>query len=228
MSIKFSKWTILPAAVLLLGTVMLAQDPSSSGSSSGSGSSASQGSSTPSTTPAQKPTIAQRKENQQDRIAQGVKSGQLTAGETSNLETKEAAINGETRADRAANGGKLTQAEKQQVNKQQNHVSNQIYQDKHNANTAHYGNNQVDQRRENQQDRIAQGVKSGQLTAGETAQLENQQKGINQQVRADRSANGGKLTTGEKKQVNKEQNGASKNIYDKKHNAATQGGTKKK
>jgi len=222
MSNKFSKWTIVPAAVLLLGTVALAQDPSSSGSSNSSGSSASQGSSTPSTTPAQKPTIPQRKENQQDRIAQGVKSGQLTAGETSKLETKEAAINGETRADRAANGGKLTQAEKQQVNKQQNQMSKQIYQDKHNANTAHYGNNQVGQRRENQQDRIAQGVKSGQLTAGETAKLENQQKGINQQVKADRSANGGKLTTGEKQQVNKEQNAASKNIYNKKHNANTQ------
>lgn len=222
MSNKFSKWTIVPATVLLLGTVALAQDSSSSGSSSNSGSSASQGSSAPSTTPAQKPTIAQRKENQQDRIAQGVKSGQLTAGETSNLETKEAAINGETRADRAANGGKLTPAEKQQVNRQQNHLSNQIYQDKHNANTAHYGNNQVGQRRENQQDRIAQGVKSGQLTAGETAKLENQQKGINQQVKADRSANGGKLTTGEKQQVNKEQNAASKNIYDKKHNSKTQ------
>jgi hypothetical protein len=227
MSNTFSKWTILPAAVLLLGTVALAQDPSSSAPSSGSGSSASQGSSTPSTTPAQKPTIADRKENQQDRIAQGVKSGQLTAGETSKLETKEAAINGETRADRAANGGKLTAAEKQQVNKQQNQMSKQIYQDKHNANTAHYGNNQVGQRRQNQQDRIAQGIKSGQLTAGETAKLENQQKGINQQVKADRSANGGKLTTGEKKQVNKEQNAASKNIYNKKHNAATQGGTKK-
>jgi hypothetical protein len=232
MRIQFSKWMILPAAVLLLGTVALAQDPSSGGSgsapSSGSGSSASQGSSTPSTAPAQKPTVADRKENQQDRIAQGVKSGQLTAGETSKLETKEAAINGETRADRAANGGKLTTAEKQQVNKQQNLMSKQIYQDKHNANTAHYGNNQVGQRRENQQARIAQGVKSGQLTAGETAKLENQQKGINQQVKADRSANGGKLTNGEKKQVNKEQNGASKNIYDKKHNDATQGGTKKK
>jgi len=222
MSNKFSKWTILPAAVLLLGTVALAQDPSSSGSNSGSGSSASQGSSTPSTTPAQKPTVAQRKQNQQDRIAQGVKSGQLTAGETSNLESKEAAINGETRADRAANGGKLTQSEKQQVNQQQNKLSNQIYQDKHNANTAHYGNNQVGQRRQNQQDRIAQGIKSGQLTAGETAKLENQQKGINQQVKADRSANGGKLTPGEKQQVNKEQNAASKNIYNKKHNANTQ------
>ena len=82
------------------------------------------------------------------------------------------------------------------------------------------------QRRENQQDRIAQGIKSGQLTAGETAKLENQQKGINQQVQADRAANGGKLTPGEKKQINKEQNAASKNIYNKKHNGNTQG-TKK-
>jgi len=218
MSIRFSKWTIIPATVLLLGSVALAQNQPSSGSGSSSG----QSSTTTTTAPAQKPTIGQRKENQQDRIAQGVKSGQLTAGETANLETKEAAINGETRADRAANGGKLTSQEKQQVNQQQNKLSNQIYQDKHNANTAHYGNNEVDQRRQNQQNRIAQGIKSGQLTAGETAKLENQQKGINQQVRADRSANGGKLTSGEKQQVNKEQNAASRNIYNKKHNAQTQ------
>jgi len=219
MSSKVSKWMILPAAVLVLGTVAVAQDSSSTSSSS------SQSSSSTSSTQA-KPTVAQRKENQQDRIANGVKSGQLTAGETANLESKEAAINGETRADRAANGGKLTSAEKQQINQQQNQVSKQIYQDKHNANTAHYGNNEVGQRRENQQDRIANGVKSGQLTAGETAKLENQQHAINQQVAADRAANGGKLTPGEKKQVNKEQNAASKNIYNKKHNAKTQGGKK--
>jgi hypothetical protein len=213
MSFQFSKWTVLPAAVLLLGTVAVAQDASSTGSSTQS---------TTTTTPAPKPTVGQRKENQQDRIANGVQSGQLTAGETSKLETKEAAINGETRADRAANGGKLTTAEKQQINKQQNQLSKQIYNDKHNANTAKYGNNPVGQRRENQQDRIAQGIKSGQLTAGETAKLENQQKGINQQVKADRAANGGKLTPGEKQQINEEQNAASKNIYNKKHNANTQ------
>jgi hypothetical protein len=213
MSFQFSKWTVLPAAVLLLGTIAAAQDTNTP-------SAPTQGTTT--TAPAPKPTIAQRKENQQDRIANGVQSGQLTAGETSKLETKEAAINGETRADRAANGGKLTTAEKQQINKQQNQVSKRIYNDKHNANTAQYGNNKVGQRRENQQDRIAQGIKSGQLTAGETAKLENQQKGINQQVKADRAANGGKLTPGEKAQVNKEQNAASKNIYNKKHNANTQ------
>jgi hypothetical protein len=213
MSFQFSKRTVLPAAVLLLGTVAAAQDTNTP-------STPTQGTTT--TAPAPKPTIAQRKENQQDRIANGVQSGQLTAGETSKLETKEAAINGETRADRAANGGKLTSAEKQQINTQQNQLSKQIYNDKHNANTAQYGNNKVGQRRENQQDRIAQGIKSGQLTAGETAKLENQQKGINQQVKADRAANGGKLTPGEKTQINKEQNAASKNIYNKKHNANTQ------
>jgi hypothetical protein len=120
----------------------------------------------------------------------------------------------------------LTQAEKQQINHQQNGLSKQIYNDKHNANTAHYGNNEVGQRRQNQQDRIAQGIKSGQLTAGETAKLENQQHGINQQVHADRAANGGKLTQGEKNQINHEQNAASRNIYNKKHNANTQGNKK--
>jgi hypothetical protein len=216
---RVSKWCVLPATVLLLGSVALAQDPSSG--------SRTQGSSTPSSTTAKEPTIARRKENQQDRIAQGVQSGQLTAGETANLENKEAAINGETGADRAANGGKLTSAEKQQINRQQNQLSKQIYNDKHNATTQNYGKSEVGQRQTNQQQRIAQGIQSGQLTAGETAKLENQQRAINQQAKADRAANGGKLTPGEKQQVNKEQSAASKNIYNKKHNANTQPGTKK-
>ena len=222
MKLTWMKWSALPVAALMAGSVAMAQDQSSSGSQQPATAPAATPVATPAPAAKPKPTIAQRKENQQDRIAQGVKSGQLTAGETANLETKEAAINGETKADRAANGGKLTAAEKKQINGQQNQVSKQIYKDKHNANTAHYGNNKVGQRRENQQDRIAQGIKSGQLTAGETAKLENQQKGINQQVAADRKANGGTLTASEKKQVNKEQNAASKNIYHKKHNAKTQ------
>jgi hypothetical protein len=222
MKLTWMKWSALPVAVLMAGSVAMAQDQSSSGSQQPATAPAATPAATPAPAAKPKPTIAQRKENQQDRIAQGVKSGQLTAGETANLETKEAAINGETKADRAANGGKLTAAEKKQINGQQNQLSKQIYKDKHNANTANYGNSKVGKRQENQQDRIAQGIKSGQLTAGETAKLENQQKGINQQVAADRKANGGTLTASEKKQVNKEQNAASKNIYHKKHNAKTQ------
>ena len=76
--------------------------------------------------------IGQRKENQQDRIAQGVGSGQLTAGETARLEQREARLNREVRADRRANGGRLTAQERRQVNRQQNRLSRQIYRDKHN------------------------------------------------------------------------------------------------
>ena len=77
--------------------------------------------------------IKARQENQQDRIAQGVKSGQLTAGETANLEHKEAGLNREIRHDRKQNGGNLTNKEKCQVNRQQNRLSRQIYNKKHNA-----------------------------------------------------------------------------------------------
>jgi hypothetical protein len=228
MNVTFLKWGAGSLALLVsaagVTTTVYAQDSSSSQSSPASAPA------TPAAGTEKKadPSIAQRKENQQDRIANGVKSGQLTAGETANLEKKEAAINKETAADRAANGGKLTSTEKAQVNKQQNQVSKQIYADKHNANTAHYGNNKVGQRRENQQDRIAQGIKSGQLTPSETAKLEKQQQGINKQVVTDRKANGGTLNATQKKQINKEQNQASRNIYHKKHNAATQGGGKPK
>ena len=76
--------------------------------------------------------IAQRKEYQQDRIAQGVKSGSLSPRETANLEHKEANLNKEIRSDRRANGGNLTNNEKAQVNRQQNRLSRNIYRDKHN------------------------------------------------------------------------------------------------
>jgi hypothetical protein len=163
------------------------------------------------------PTVGQREQNQQDRIANGIDSGQLTAGETKNLESREANINREVRDDRSADDGHLTAAEKQQINKQQNNVSHSIYQDKHNANTAHYGNNEVGQRRQNQQDRIANGLRNGTMNANQAAHVENREQGINEQIHADRQANGGKLTGQEKTQINKEQNGASRKIYQDKH-----------
>jgi hypothetical protein len=78
-------------------------------------------------------TVNERRENQQDRIGQGVNSGQLTAGETANLESKESALNHEIHNDRTMNNGKLTAGERAQVNRQQNRLSRQIYRDKHNG-----------------------------------------------------------------------------------------------
>jgi hypothetical protein len=79
--------------------------------------------------------IQQRKDNQQERIANGVKSGQLTPGETRNLESKEAGLNREERNMRAQDNGRLTAADKAKLNRQQNHLSKDIYDKKHNART---------------------------------------------------------------------------------------------
>lgn len=166
-------------------------------------------------------TVAQRKQNQQDRIANGVQSGQLTAGETKNLERREANLNLNDRQMRAADGGKLTGADRTQLNRQQNGISRQIYQDKHNARTATYGNSQIGQRRQNQQDRIAQGIRSGQMTPGEAARQENREQGLNREVSGMRQANGGKLTAGDRKAVNQQQNKQSQQIYNEKHNGKT-------
>ena len=73
-----------------------------------------------------------RKANQQARIAQGVRSGQLTRGETRNLESQERGINREERNMRAANGGRLTRADRATLQRQQNHVSREIRRDKTN------------------------------------------------------------------------------------------------
>ena len=164
-------------------------------------------------------SVSNRKENQQDRIANGVASGQLTAGEAGKLENKEAAINQESRDMRKLDNGKLTAADKKTLNQQQNQLSNQIYKDKHNAAVQNTNpKSEVGKRAENQQDRIAQGMKSGQLTAGEASRLENKDAAINQEVAADRKANGGKLTAAERAQVNRQQNRVSKQIYKDKHN----------
>ena len=81
---------------------------------------------------------------------------------------------------------------------------------------------EVDRREDRQQERIGQGVESGQLTPSETARLERQEQRIDNQVTAERAANGGHLTPAERAQVNREQNRESRRIYAAKHNARHQ------
>src|SRR5580704_13420907 len=77
--------------------------------------------------------VDQRQANQQDRIGQGLQSGSLTAGEAEHLEKNEAKIQQQKNADMAAHGGHLTKSEQNQINREQNAQSRQIYKDKHNS-----------------------------------------------------------------------------------------------
>ncbi len=164
-------------------------------------------------------TIQERKHDQQERIANGVKSGQLTAGEATNLERKEQGINRQENQMKQQNGGTLNYADKKQLTEEQNGLSKQIYSDKHNSNVRQAPTTEIGKREMAQQGRIAQGVASGQLTAGEAKNLEGNERAINKEVQSDRAANGGKLTNQERAQVNRQQNKMSQKIYNDKHNA---------
>jgi hypothetical protein len=80
--------------------------------------------------------------------------------------------------------------------------------------------NEVNAREQNQQNRIANGMKSGAVTPKEGVKLEKQQQHINNQEKKDMAKDNGHLTKADQAKLNKEQNKASENIYDKKHNDA--------
>ena len=157
-----------------------------------------------------------REANQDQRIANGLRSGQMTSGEAARAEHTQANIDQQVHDDRAANGGKLTEQERQQINGEQNAASHQIYDEKHNANTVKP--NEVDNREANQQQRTANGLRSGEMTSGEAARTNENQSRVAQQVHDERNANGGALSKQEKQQANKEENKNSKQIYNEKHN----------
>ena len=74
-----------------------------------------------------------RESNQQGRIGQGIRSGQITGGGAARLENREHAINASRRADLATHGGHLTSGEYHRLNQRENRLSHSIYTDKHNA-----------------------------------------------------------------------------------------------
>jgi hypothetical protein len=74
-------------------------------------------------------TINGREHNQQIRIRQGVKSGELTRQETKRLEAEEARIRANEA--RARRDGTLTPAERERLQKELDKASHDIYQQKH-------------------------------------------------------------------------------------------------
>jgi len=74
----------------------------------------------------------------------------------------------------------------------------------------------INQRQKNQQKRIGQGVRSGELTAKETIRLEKEQKEIQQEKKEAKSD--GTVSKEERKDIHQDQNKASRHIYRAKHN----------
>jgi len=79
--------------------------------------------------------VNKREQNQQNRIGNGAKSGQLTPGETRSLEHGEQRLQNNEKKDMAKDNGHLTKQDQRQLNREANHMSKRIYKDKHNAKT---------------------------------------------------------------------------------------------
>ena len=75
--------------------------------------------------------VNQREENQQQRIANGIKNGSLSSQQAANLEKREASVQKQEQADMAKHNGHLTKVEQRQLNRRENRISKSIYKDKH-------------------------------------------------------------------------------------------------
>lgn len=80
------------------------------------------------------PRIDQREANQQARINQGVRSGELTRQESRNLEREQGRI--KAAESRAKADGVVTRQERQRITKMQNHADKKIAKKKHNKRKA--------------------------------------------------------------------------------------------
>ena len=76
-------------------------------------------------------TIHQRREHQQHRIAQGIRSGRINARQGARLERREASIGRRAHFMRAANHGRLNRVDRVRLNRRLNHTSRAIYRAKH-------------------------------------------------------------------------------------------------
>ena len=75
--------------------------------------------------------VNSRLENQNVRITNGVKDGQLTHGEAKAMRADDHAIRAEERADAAVNGGHITRAEQRNINNQESANSRAIHDGRH-------------------------------------------------------------------------------------------------
>ena len=69
--------------------------------------------------------------DQNRRIDNGVKDGQLSASQATALHQEDLSIRSEERTEASLDGGHITAADKRSLNQQENAVSHQIYDERH-------------------------------------------------------------------------------------------------
>lgn len=170
-------------------------------------------------------TEVQRDVNQQTRIEAGLKSGQLNTTEAARLEREQAHI--AKAQQNALKDGKLSKHEQRKIERMQDTASADIKAQKHDAqtgnpNSASSQRMQADvQRNVNQQTRIENGIKSGELTNHEVAKLEKGEARIERKEAA--AGKDGHVGAAEQRKVQHAENRESKRIHHQKHDGQRRG-----
>lgn len=160
--------------------------------------------------------VNERIRNENRRITRLLKEGKITQAQADKMRGELKGVKAEEKAEVKANGGYLTKPEQKQLNQQLNQDGRQISHDKK-YDAKHPRIKEVNNRIDNQEDRINAGVKDGQLTPAEAKQLRGEEAGVKAEEKAEIKANGGHLTKSEQEQMNQELNQDSKQIYDDRH-----------
>jgi hypothetical protein len=164
------------------------------------------------------PRVNARQHVQRERIQQGVRSGELTRREAHNAREDQRDIRQLERAYKS--DGELTRGERRDLAHEQNQASRELYRNKHDAQDrapAAVRDPRINQRQANQTSRVAQGVKSGELTRGEAQELRAERRDIRELERDYKSDR--VLTKEERQDLNQQLNQNSREIYEEKHDA---------
>ena len=170
--------------------------------------------------------ITQRDINQETRIRNGLQDGSLTTREAALLEKREGA------ADRmqanALKDGKLTAQERARITRAENRNSQAINAARTNGvdgnplSASSQRMQQAVQRDINQQQRIENGIRGGQLTNKEVSTLERGQARTD--AKEFRAGRDGHVGAAEARAVNNAQNRQSARVHNKRHNATQRAG----
>ncbi|MDY6947639.1 MAG: hypothetical protein SXG53_18175 [Pseudomonadota bacterium] len=172
------------------------------------------------------PGVNARQHNQQQRVRQGVRSGELTRREAGGLAREQRDVRQLERSYKS--DGELTRAERIDLQQEQNQASRHIYNQKHDAQERPVAvpapavrDPGVNQRQGNQTARIVDGVKSGELTHTEAQDLRAGRRDIRQTEQAYKAD--GVLTRDERVDLHQDLDQQSRDIHAAKHNEQTRG-----
>lgn len=180
--------------------------------------------------------INQRQHNQQFRIREGIRQGDLTRGEARQLQHQAQDIRREERAFRS--DGRFTAAERHETQRDLDRLSQNIRHERHDGarRFGHDGHDsgfgrghafghsstrafdrRVDHVQHDQRQRIAQGLRSGALTRHEAGRLMAEQRAIEAEER--RYLADGIVSWAERADLLQDLNAAARHIYNESHDA---------